>query len=245
MLERLNTELNEKFADLSFEDRISLLAETGKSVAFSTSLSLEDQVITHVVASRNLPIRVFTLDTGRVFEAVHETQAQTEKAYPTLKIETFTPERADLEQLLQNQGANGFYQSKENRHACCHVRKVLPLARALDGADIWISGLRREQSDNRGDLPFAKIDEGRGLVAVYPIIDLTETQIRDYIKMYNIPYNPMHDNGYPSIGCAPCTTAVAPGEHARAGRWRWENDGAQECGLHFENGKLVRAKATV
>ncbi len=144
--------------------------------------------------------------------------------------------------MVNRQGINGFYESVEKRKACCFVRKVEPLNRALEGVDIWISGLRREHSDNRSDLPVVEYDAGRDIIKVYPLVDISEADVKAYIQNHAIPYNPLHDQGFPSIGCAPCTRAVAPGEHARSGRWWWEQENEQECGLHIKDGKLVRTK---
>lgn len=238
------TSLLDTLTSLPWQQRLAWLgAQPGTSAAFSTSFSLEDQAITHVIATRNMPIRVFTLDTGRMFEQTYATFQRTRDAYPALAIETYYPDSTALEALVARQGINGFYDSKEARLACCHVRKVEPLERALKSVTHWISGLRREHSDHRADLPVAEMDSGRGILKLYPLIDVEESEIRAYIDAHRIPYNSLHDEGFPSIGCAPCTRAVAPGEHPRSGRWWWESEGAQECGLHLVDGKLVRKHA--
>ncbi len=229
----------------SWQDRLIALSRYNEqNIAFSTSLSYEDQAITHVIATHNLPIRIFTLDTGRLFEETHKVAQQTREKYPNINIETYYPDATAAQDLVKTQGINGFFDSIENRKNCCGVRKVEPLNRALQGVDIWISGLRREHSDNRGDLPLAEMDEGRGIIKLYPLIDVEEDELKAYIHDHDIPYNELHDKGYPSIGCAPCTRAISAGEHPRAGRWWWEQDDAQECGLHMVDGKLVRIKKT-
>ncbi len=237
--------LIETLEPLTWEERlIKLCQETNKKIVFSTSLSYEDQVITHIIAQNGLPIDIFTLDTGRLFEETHKVAQETRVKYPNITIETFYPDAISTQELIRNQGINGFFDSVENRKNCCGVRKVEPLNRALKGAEIWISGLRRSHSNNRGDLPLAEMDAGRNIIKLYPLIDVEDAPIWDYVKVHNILYNDLHDKGFPSIGCAPCTREVAAGEDMRAGRWWWEQDDAQECGLHVVDGKLVRTKQT-
>ncbi len=231
-------------SDLPWQQRLARLAEySDYNIVFSTSFSVEDQAITHVVADRDLPIRLFTIDTGRLFEQTHEVSQKTRDRYPDIIFDTHYPNNVLVQNLVKDQGVNGFFESSDKRHACCHVRKVEPLGRALDGADIWISGLRREHSNNRGDLPVAEMDAGRNVIKVYPLIDVLESEIKDFVNKYDVPYNILHDQGFPSIGCAPCTRAVKEGDHPRSGRWWWEQDNAQECGLHLVDGKLVRASS--
>ncbi len=239
----------EKLAPLDWAERLDALcaAFPDQTIVFSTSLSYEDQVITHLIAEKDLPIKIFTLDTGRLFEETHKVAQETRAKYTNITIETYYPDAISAQDLVRNQGINGFFDSVENRKNCCGVRKVEPLNRALEGADIWISGLRRAHSDNRGDLAIAEMDGGRNILKVYPLIDVEEAPLKDYIREHDVPYNILHDQGFPSIGCAPCTRAVAAGEDMRAGRWWWEQDandgdGAQECGLHMVDGKLVRVK---
>ena len=240
LAEKLQVEL----APLSWEERLIVLRNYVQDTpVFSSSFSYEDQAITHVIATHTLPVRVFTIDTGRLFEETHDVFQKTRDKYPDLQIETYYPKAQDTQDLVARQGINGFYEAVEKRKACCFVRKVEPLGRALQGAGIWVSGLRREHSDNRGDLPVAEFDAVRNIVKVYPLIDVPVGTIKPYVSEHGIPYNKLHDKGYPSIGCAPCTRAVKEGEHPRAGRWWWEQDNAQECGLHMVDGKLVRSKA--
>lgn len=241
--EQLAAELQAQLAPLPWTERLKKLSQlTGQAQAFSTSFSLEDQAITHAIAEHMLPIRIFTIDTGRLFAETYETFQKTRDTYFGIEIQTYAPETKTLEGLVNRQGINGFYESVEKRKACCFVRKVEPLNRALEGVDIWISGLRREHSDNRSDLPVVEYDAGRDIIKVYPLVDISESDVKAYIQNHAIPYNPLHDQGFPSIGCAPCTRAVAPGEHARSGRWWWEQENEQECGLHIKDGKLVRSK---
>ena len=242
-LKDLTVQLQDALHDLSWEERlIALKNHAQHKISFSSSFSYEDQAITHVIATQDLPVTVFTLDTGRLFEETHTTIQKTTEKYPDLNIDTYYPDAAATQDLVKNQGINGFFDSVEKRKNCCHVRKVEPLNRALESVHIWISGLRREHSDNRGDLPVVEYDAGRDIVKLYPLIDVAAGTIRPYIEAHDIPYNSLHDQGYPSIGCAPCTRAVTEGEHPRAGRWWWEQDDAQECGLHMVDGKLVRVK---
>ena len=241
--EGLAETLQETLSGLPWEDRLKAIADVNNAhVAFSTSFSFEDQMITHAIATGDLPIRVFTLDTGRLFAETYETFQKTRELYFGMEIETYYPETVSVEKLVKRNGINGFYESVEKRKACCFVRKVEPLNRALDGVDVWISGLRRGHSDNRSDLPVAEYDAMRDIIKVYPLIDVEEDDVKSYIDAHAIPYNPLHDKGFPSIGCAPCTRAVEPGEHPRAGRWWWEQQNDQECGLHIKDGKLVRIK---
>lgn len=243
MHEALAQTLKDALAPLDWESRLQELAAYREySIVFSTSFSFEDQAITHALAKHLLPVRIFTIDTGRLFEETHETFQKTREAYPGLAIDVFYPDADAAQELVRAQGINGFYESVEKRHACCQVRKVEPLKQALHGANIWISGLRREHSDTRGDLPVAEFDAERDIVKIYPLIDVTEKTLQSYIKDNTIPYNPLHDRGYPSIGCAPCTRAVKDGDSPRSGRWWWERGSAQECGLHIVDGKLVRRK---
>lgn len=235
--------LNDHLTLLAWEERLAALAHyPALRKAFSTSFSLEDQAITHVLARQHLKVRIFTLDTGRLFEATHETHQRTREAYG-LSIETYHPDPVLLQEYIGRHGVNGFYDSVSNRLACCHVRKVEPLARALQDTDLWISGVRREHSMERGALPVTEWDPVRRLIKCYPLVDVSQDRLWAFIKMHGVPYNPMFEKGYPSIGCAPCTRAIAFGEHPRAGRWWWEQESQRECGLHLKDGKWVRAAA--
>lgn len=220
-----------------------LLAEkfAGKAV-FSTSFGIEDQVITHLIFSNNLPIRVFTLDTGRNFQETYSTWSRTIERYQQ-PIETFAPQATALENLLAAKGPNSFYESVENRKECCYIRKVEPLNRALSGQQLWITGIRAEQSPNRLDMTSLEWDAAHQLTKFHPLFDWTFEQVRDYVRQHNIPYNSLHDKGFVSIGCAPCTRAIRPGEDFRAGRWWWEDTSKKECGLH-DPGQPVAATET-
>jgi phosphoadenosine phosphosulfate reductase len=199
-------------------------------IVFTTSFGIEDQAITHAICSQALAIDVVTLDTGRLFPQTYELWARAEHRYGR-HIQAFYPDHNAVEALVGRQGINGFYTSIEARHACCAVRKVEPLRRALAGATAWITGLRADQSDDRAGISFAAFDQQHRLIKVNPLFDWTRDQVLAFICAHGIPCSPLHDQGFLSIGCAPCTRAVAPGESERAGRWWWEHE-RKECGLH-------------
>jgi len=205
--------------------------EFGDKIAFATSLGAEDQVLTEMIAGIDRTTKIFTLDTGRMFPESYELIERTNARFK-INIRVYFPERERVEKMVNDKGINLFYESVENRKLCCHIRKIEPLKRALQGLDVWISGLRRSQSVTRTDLNLVEWDESNNLIKLNPLIDWSEEQVWDYIKQKNIPYNPMHDKGFPSIGCQPCTRAVEPGEDVRAGRWWWELPHHRECGLH-------------
>lgn len=223
--------LNETLAGLDLAERLSLVAGLGGRVVFTTSLGIEDQVITAAIGSHRLPVDVVTLETGRLFPETVALIEETENRFD-IQIRRFHPEQADIDAYAAKYGMNGFYDSVEARHACCGVRKVKPLARALEGATVWITGLRRGQSGNRAETPFAEYDPERCLIKVNPLADWDIEAINTYVATEAVPINPLHARGYPSIGCEPCTRAIKPGEPERAGRWWWENDEKRECGLH-------------
>lgn len=203
----------------------------GDKAAFSTSLSWEDQVITHHIFSNNLPIRVFTLDTGRLFPETYNVLNRTIDRYKK-NIEVFFPRHEKVQEMITQKGPLSFYASLENRKECCFLRKVEPLNRALEGVECWITGLRSEHSENRKDMCIIEKDEQRGIIKVHPIFNWTLDKVKAEIKENNIPYNVLHDKGFVSIGCQPCTRAVKDGEDFRAGRWWWEQSDKKECGLH-------------
>jgi phosphoadenosine phosphosulfate reductase len=225
--------LNRRLAAL--DDLGARLVETRAAVqgriAFSTSLGLEDQALLHAIAATGADIDVFTLDTGRHFPETLETIARSEQRYGR-RIRLISPEASEIEKLVAHDGVLGFRLSVEARKACCDVRKVRPLKRALAGAAIWITGLRRGQSAGRSDVTFAEWDGAHGLIKVNPLADWPLDRLEAYIAANDIPVNPLHARGFPSIGCQPCTRAVRPGEDIRAGRWWWENEDGKECGLH-------------
>jgi phosphoadenosine phosphosulfate reductase len=202
-------------------------------ISFSTSFGLEDQAIAHLIFENKIPIRVFTLDTGRQFQETYNTWEATLQKY-NQSIIAYYPDNQLVEQLVQEQGSNGFYHSVENRTACCRVRKVLPLRRALANQAIWITGIRAEQSPNRQNMPQLEWDDAFQIIKFHPILNWTWDNLKQFISKNQIPYNPLHDNGFVSIGCAPCTRAIASGEDFRAGRWWWEAESKKECGLHLK-----------
>jgi phosphoadenosine phosphosulfate reductase len=201
-------------------------------IAFASSLGAEDQVLTHMIANINPDTKIFTLDTGRLFPETYDLIERTNSRFK-IKMDVSFPDSKKVEKMVKEKGVNLFYQSVENRKMCCNIRKIEPLQRALEGCDMWITGLRREQSVTRNDNALVELDNNEdGRLKLNPLIDWTEQQVWDYIKEFNIPYNKLHDKGFPSIGCQPCTRAVEPGEDVRAGRWWWELPEQKECGLH-------------
>ncbi len=221
---------------LSAADAIRLVTEWfPQGVVFSSSLGQEDQVLTDMIYKNGLPVKIFTIDTGRLFNETYELLDRTNARYKQ-NMQVYFPEAADVEAFVLSKGINAFYESVENRKACCYIRKVIPLNRALNSAKVWITGLRSEQSDNRQDMPMIEWDEQRQLYKFNPLINWTYEQMMTYIREQNVPYNTLHDKGFISIGCAPCTRAIETGEHPRAGRWWWESS-QKECGLHGEHKK--------
>jgi phosphoadenosine phosphosulfate reductase len=200
-------------------------------IVFSTSFGWEDQVITHIIFANNIPIKVFTLDTGRLFPETYYVWNRTMEIYGK-PVHAYYPVHHLLEEMVNAKGPNSFYESVANRKECCGIRKIEPLKRALAGNDCWITGIRAEQSPNREDMSDVEWDAGNQLIKFHPIFSWTLDDVKAYIKQYNIPYNTLHDKGFPSIGCLPCTRAVQPGEDFRAGRWWWEDQSKKECGLH-------------
>lgn len=203
----------------------------GVRMAFSSSLSWEDQVLTHAIYSQELPIRVFTLDTGRLFPETYSVIESTRQRYQK-ELEVYFPEHQAVEQLLTKKGPISFYESLENRKECCFIRKVEPLNRALKDVDVWITGLRADHSENRSGLELVEWDEQRRIVKVNPLANWSLDEVKAYIRQYTIPYNSLQDRGFVSLGCQPCTRAVKEGESFRAGRWWWEDNSKKECGLH-------------
>ncbi len=204
--------------------------QAGES-AFASSLGAEDQVITDMLMRERLPIPIFTLDTGRLPQESYDLLDATRKRYG-IQIDVLFPEASQVEPMLLRHGSNLFYESVELRRECCRIRKVVPLAKKLSTLKGWICGLRREQSVTRTAIAPVEWDESFGLYKVNPLADMTEAALWEYIKSNNVPVNALHHRGYPSIGCAPCTRAINPGEDIRAGRWWWELPEHKECGLH-------------
>jgi phosphoadenosine phosphosulfate reductase len=216
---------------LSPEQGLQLLSERfGAKARFSSALGLEDQVIAHWIGKKKLDIEVFTLDTGRLFQESYDLLTLTKQKY-ALPIKVYYPQTNAVEKLVSEKGANSFYDSVENRKECCFIRKVEPLKRALTGASVWITGIRSDQSNNRGQMPMVEWDEAHQVIKYNPLLHWTLQEIEKFIEEQKIPVNLLHKKGYPSIGCAPCTRAIMPGEDFRAGRWWWESS-AKECGLH-------------
>jgi len=202
-------------------------------VVFTTSFGIEDQMISHIIFSNNIPVRVATLDTGRLFPETYRVFNETFKKY-NKNISVFFPDHELVEKMVSEKGPYSFYYSKENRLECCRCRKVVPLNRALEGMECWISGIRAGQSDNRNHMDMLEYDEIRGLYKYYPLFRWSYDGVRRFVIDNNVPFNPLHDRGYISIGCEPCTRAVREGGDFRSGRWWWEKDGVKECGCHIK-----------
>jgi phosphoadenosine phosphosulfate reductase len=200
-------------------------------ISFSTSLGAEDQVLTDMICRVDPLIKIFTLDTGRLFQETYDLMNITEKKY-RIKIHLFFPEAKKVENMVREKGINLFYESIDNRKLCCHIRKIEPLQRALEGTKVWISGVRKEQSVTRQEFDLVEWDESRQVIKLSPLIEWNESQVWDYLKANNVPYNELHSKGFASIGCQPCTRAINPGESVRSGRWWWELPENKECGLH-------------
>jgi phosphoadenosine phosphosulfate reductase len=239
----LASRLNARFRAADLFERLAVAAaEVPGRLVFTTSLGLEDQAIAHAIFAQDLAIDVVTLDTGRLFPETYQLWADTERRYGR-RIRALSPDHRGLEALVARQGIDGFRASIEARRACCGVRKVKPLARALAGACGWITGLRAEQSADRAVLDLAVVDQAYGVVKVNPLFDWTRDRVVDFVRAHDVPYNPLHDRGFLSIGCAPCTRAVRPGEPERAGRWWWEQEDKKECGLHRHAPRPVAANS--
>lgn len=230
--DRLAT-LNEEFASIELEERMRRIAEHYPQSVFTSSLGMEDQVLTWAIAVSGAPIRVVTLETGRLFSETLSLLQITRERYG-IEIEEFTPNQGELDLYQAKFGIDGFYNSVVARKACCDVRKLRPLKKALAAADAWVTGLRRSQSGNRASTAFVEWDEVRQLIKFNPLADWSAEQIQQAVSAHEIPVNPLHFRGYPSIGCEPCTRAIKPGEQERAGRWWWEQDNSRECGLHAQ-----------
>jgi phosphoadenosine phosphosulfate reductase len=229
------SELTYHSSRLKIHEFISLLTRQfpGK-VTFSTSFSYEDQVVTHEILNNQLPVNIFTLDTGRLFAETYSVWNNTNEKYGT-RISAYYPDHKLLETFIDEKGPNSFYESVENRKGCCFIRKVEPLKRALAGNEIWITGLRAEHSPDRQNLTVLEWDNSNQIIKYNPLLHWTTEQVKEYINTNNVPYNVLHDRGFVSIGCAPCTRAIKPGEDFRAGRWWWEDADKKECGLHVHN----------
>lgn len=199
-------------------------------VVFTTSFGIEDQILTDLIFRNNLNVRLATLDTGRLFPETYNLIDKTKSRYD-LEIESYFPDTLSLEEFVNSQGMNSIFKSIESRKTCCSIRKIDPLFRALEDSSVWVTGLRMEQSKNRSDINRISVDSLSGILKFNPLITWSDADIEDYIEKHNVPINILHKKGFPSIGCAPCTRAISPNEHPRAGRWWWEHS-SQECGLH-------------
>ncbi len=214
------------------EEALSLLSKNfPNKIIFSTSFGLEDQVITHIIFSKNIPIKIFTLDTGRLFPETYSVWSRTKEIY-NKNISSYSPYTETIQNLVSEKGPNSFYESVENRQECCYIRKVEPLKRALKGNEIWVTGIRKEQSASRNNLSPVEWDENNHIIKYHPLFDWGFEEVKSFISKNHVPYNPLHDKGFPSIGCQPCTRAVKPGDDPRSGRWWWEDATKKECGLH-------------
>jgi phosphoadenosine phosphosulfate reductase len=223
--------LSEKTKGFSIAETLAFLAtEYNDRVVFSTSFGQEDQVITALIATNDFSISIFTLDTGRLFQETYDVFHKTLKKYKK-EIKVYFPEATAVEKLLEEKGPNSFYDSVENRKECCFIRKVAPLTKALKGNEIWITGLRAEQSENRNDLGLFEFDAHFNIIKFNPLLKWTLKEVEDYLEKNNVPQNALHKQGFVSIGCAPCTRAITADEDIRAGRWWWESS-HKECGLH-------------
>ncbi|MBI2844201.1 MAG: phosphoadenylyl-sulfate reductase [Armatimonadetes bacterium] len=226
-------DLNQRFEGLRAYEIVQWsVREFGSRVALASSFGAEDMVLLDMLARADARARVFLLDTGRLHQETYDL-VDTARARYGIGIEVYFPERGSVERLMMEKGPNSFYRSVEDRKECCRIRKVEPLARALSSVDAWITGLRRSQSVTRADVGVVETDEAHGgILKINPLASWSEEDVWSYVRDNNVPHHPLHDRGFPSIGCAPCTRAIEPGEDVRAGRWWWENPEHKECGLH-------------
>ena len=227
-------DLKDQLIGKSIEDQLRKLAELFPGqVVFTTSFGMEDQVISHLIFENNIPLEVVTIDTGRLFKETYTVFHKTIKTYQK-RIKVYFPDHEAVEKMMTEKGPFSFYYSKENRLECCRIRKVAQLSKVMEGMVCWISGIRSAQSENRSWMNWLEFDEGRKLFKFYPLFDWSSDEVKNFIKRKNVPYNVLHDRGFVSIGCEPCTRAVAEGEDFRSGRWWWETDGKKECGFHLK-----------
>ena len=226
------TQIKNDIADLEPLDIIRYIQDNfGTDAVFSTSFGIEDQVITHLIAQAGSKASIFTLETGRLFPETYYVWNRTLEKYK-LPIKAYYPNTAAVEEMVNQKGPSSFYESVENRKECCYIRKIEPLHRAIRGFKVWITGIRADQSANREDMQSVEWDEANNIIKIHPIFHWTLSDVETFLKSNGIPYNPLHDKGFPSIGCQPCTRAVQPGDDFRAGRWWWEDKSKKECGLH-------------
>ncbi|XOD67708.1 MAG: phosphoadenylyl-sulfate reductase [Flavobacteriales bacterium Tduv] len=226
-------DLRKRIENFSFQNSLEFFTQSFPNrVVFSTSFSMEDQVISHIILNEKIPIDIFTLDTGRLFAKTYQVWSMTDKRYKT-HISAYYPKHDRIERFVSENGPDAFYESVEKRQQCCHIRKVEPLKRALKDKKVWITGLRSEHSPDRKRLEPLEWDDVHQLLKYHPLLPWTSKEVNEFIQKFYIPYNPLHDQGFVSIGCAPCTRAINPGESFRSGRWWWEDETKKECGLHL------------
>ena len=226
----------------STKHTLERIATDFSPAVFASSLAAEDMVLTDLILKAKLPIGIFSLDTGRLHAETLAVLDQVKQTYG-VDVTVYRPQPEAVEAYVAQNGLNAFYDSVDMRHECCRIRKVEPLGRALAGNKAWVTGQRRTQSSTRTELSIQENDAAHGMTKFNPLADWSEQDVWNYIRDNNVPYNALHDQGYPSIGCQPCTRAIEPGEDVRAGRWWWENPDSKECGLHLVDGKLIRIKS--
>lgn len=227
-------ELSSRLNGLSIADSIRELTTLYPGeVVFTTSFGIEDQAITHFIFKNDIPVEVVTLDTGRLFPETYQVFAETITKYRK-KINVYFPGHEEVEKMVTEKGPFSFYESKDNRLECCRLRKVVPLKRALKGKSLWITGIRSEQSDNRAGMSDLEWDDDKKIIKYHPLYNWSMEDVENYIRENDVPYNSLHNKGYVSIGCEPCTRAITKGQDFRAGRWWWEIDGPKECGCHIK-----------
>ncbi len=231
-MDRRVKELNERLHGRSAQEILTYFIEEyeGK-VALGSSLGAEDQVLTDMIAGIDKSTKIFTLDTGRVFPETYQTLHDTNKKYG-INVEVYFPNSEKVERMVNEKGINLFYKSIENRKMCCDVRKIEPLRRAMTDVDVWVTGIRKEQSITRILTEVVEFDPINEIIKINPLLEWTEDELWQYINNNDVPFNKLHDKGFPSIGCQPCTRAIKEGEDVRAGRWWWETPEQKECGLH-------------
>lgn len=227
------TEIEQAIQNLKALDILQYVdTRYGDHAVFSTSFGIEDQVITHLLAEIGSRAHLFTLETGRLFPETYYVWNRTLERYK-LPIKAYYPNTESVEKMVTTKGPSSFYESVENRKECCFIRKIEPLQRAVRGYEIWITGIRAAQSANREDMNMVEWDEGNKIIKIHPLFHWSQSDVEDFLRKNNVPYNPLHDRGFPSIGCQPCTRAIQPDEDFRAGRWWWEDKSKKECGLHI------------
>ena len=235
------SDLSKLIADSSAT--LSRIASDFSPAVFASSLAAEDMVLTDLILKSKLDIGIFSLETGRLHPETLDMLDKVKDRYDSYEIALYKPQPEAVDAYVAQNGLNAFYDSVEMRRECCRIRKVEPLGRALAGNKAWVTGQRRAQSTTRAELHVQEDDAAHGMVKFNPLADWSEEDVWNYIRANDVPYNALHDQGFPSIGCAPCTRAVQPGEDVRAGRWWWENPDSKECGLHMVDGKLIRIKS--